>query len=140
MHSSNNLVDMYTALNWLLFAFLPPQEQWGWVSEGGVRCSKSLVDMYTALCSVAEENARVAAAHITYAALLEKTLSKVALQHVISLERLCLVSTAVMFLGGLLHRGPNIVAPGTSPCTRLLRAGRWTQCRGLPAEEGSLSH
>jgi hypothetical protein len=66
-----------------------PQETWGSVAEGGVRCSKSLVDMYTALCSVAEENARVAAAHVAYAALLEKALSKVALQHVVSLEKLC---------------------------------------------------
>lgn len=61
------------------------------MSEGGVRCSKALVDMYTALCSVAEENASVAAAHIAYAALLEKALSKVALQHVVSLEKLCQV-------------------------------------------------
>lgn len=56
-----------------------------------MRCSKALVDMYTALCSVAEENAGVAAAHIAYAALLEKALSKVALQHVVSLEKLCQV-------------------------------------------------
>ncbi len=65
-----------------------------------MRCSKSLVDMYTALCSVAEENARVAAAHIAYAALLEKTLSKVALQHVISLERLCQVEQATQYVAG----------------------------------------
>ncbi|CAL8467397.1 g6934 [Coccomyxa elongata] len=65
------------------------QETWTSVSEGGVRCSKALVDMYTALCSVAEENASMAAANIAYAALLEKALSKVALQHVVSLEKLC---------------------------------------------------
>ncbi|CAL8467403.1 g6941 [Coccomyxa elongata] len=65
------------------------QETWTSVSEGGVRCSKALVDMYTALCSV---NASVAATNIAYAALLEKALSKVALQHVVSLEKLCQAS------------------------------------------------
>ena len=70
------------------------QETWTSVSEGGVRCSKALVDMYTALCSVAEENAAVAGAHIAYAALLEKALSKIALQHVVSLEKLCQVRQA----------------------------------------------
>ena len=68
------------------------QETWGAAEGGAMRCSRSLVDMWTALCAVAEENTRVAAAHIVYAAALERALTRAALQHVLSIEKLCQVS------------------------------------------------
>ncbi len=68
------------------------QEAWGAAEGGAVRCSRSLVDMWTALCAVAEGNARVAAAHVVYAAALERALTRAAMQHVLTLEKLCQVS------------------------------------------------
>ncbi len=56
-----------------------------------MRCSRALVDMWAALCAVAEENVRTAGAHIAYAAALERALAKAALQHVLALEKLCQV-------------------------------------------------
>ncbi|EIE24413.1 hypothetical protein COCSUDRAFT_61838 [Coccomyxa subellipsoidea C-169] len=99
------------------------QETWTSVSEGGVRCSKALVDMYTALCSVAEENAGVAAAHIAYAALLEKALSKVALQHVVSLEKLCQEQLAPV-QGTVTAQLMRLRMGGTPPQPKLWRPSR----------------
>ena len=49
------------------------------------------MELFRALCAVAEDNAAVLAAHPTYASLVERTLSKVVLVHVAGLERLCQV-------------------------------------------------
>ena len=67
----------------------PLQEAWAPVGGAGTRCSRALVEIFTALAAVAEGNARVAAAGATYAALLERALVKVAMHHTASLERLC---------------------------------------------------
>ncbi|KAK9909456.1 hypothetical protein WJX75_002539 [Coccomyxa subellipsoidea] len=99
------------------------QETWTSVSEGGVRCSKALVDMYTALCSVAEENAAVAGAHIAYAALLEKALSKIALQHVVSLEKLCQEQLAPV-QQAVTAQLLRLRMGGTSPQPKLWRPSR----------------
>ena len=61
------------------------------MGAAGLRCSPSLVELFRALCAVAEDNAAVLAAHPTYASLVERTLSKVVLVHVATLERLCQV-------------------------------------------------
>lgn len=82
-----------------------------------MRCSKALVDMYTALCSVAEENASVAAANIAYAALLEKALSKVALQHVVSLEKLCQVGVPPAVCGRCLVEHPRALSGAHMQCS-----------------------
>jgi len=57
----------------------------------GIVCSPSLVELFRALCSVAEDNAFVSAAHPAYAGLMERSLSKVVVVHVSGLERLCQV-------------------------------------------------
>ena len=49
------------------------------------------MELFRALCAVAEDNAAVVAAHPWYASLMERTLSKVVLVHVAGLERLCQV-------------------------------------------------
>ena len=65
------------------------------MAGAGAQCSRALVEVFTALAAVAEGNARVAAVGATYAALLERTLVKVAMHHVASLERLCQVLPAL---------------------------------------------
>ena len=57
----------------------------------GIICSPSLVELFRALCSVAEDNAFVSAAHPAYASLMERTLGKVVLVHVSGMEKLCQV-------------------------------------------------
>lgn len=49
------------------------------------------MELFRALCAVAEDHAFVSAAHPLYAGLMERTLSKVVLVHVAGLERLCQV-------------------------------------------------
>ena len=74
-----------------------------------MRCSRSLVDMWTALCAVAEENARTAGAHIAYAASLERALARAALQHVLSLEKLCQVGWGLRMHDGVCSWQPHPV-------------------------------
>lgn len=54
-------------------------------------CSPSLVELFRALCSVAEDNSFISAAHPAYASLMERSLSKVVLVHVAGMEKLCQV-------------------------------------------------
>ncbi len=67
-------------------------------SFAGIVCSPSLVELFRALCSVAEDNAFVSAAHPAYASLMERTLGKVVLVHVSGIEKLCQVGPIIIII------------------------------------------